>query len=281
MALRNSLRIMLAAGGMALAGCATTEKGKPVAAGDQVGVNFTCRLKNGDIAVSTSKEITGNAALPKSAIFLPRKDDGALTITAGRNAREKAADDNISFEDRVTGLIAAEVVGLTPGEKLAVQFRAERREKDSKGQENTIQINRVNYRPRDMEMAKSELLARTGKAPVEEQEVDLGEGMRAKVVSLSGDNAKLRVSASPEAQIQTPFGPGKVTEAPTDLKITIDARVGSLARTGPLVGRVAAVDDNSITLDYGHPFGGEELNCDVVVEPAAKTMQQGDERVEK
>ncbi len=178
-------------------------------------------------------------------------------------------------------MIAAEVVGLTPGEKLAVQFRAERREKDSKGQENTIQINRVNYRPRDMEMAKSELLARTGKAPVEEQEVDLGEGMRAKVVSLSGDNAKLRVSASPEAQIQTPFGPGKVTEAPTDLKITIDARVGSLARTGPLVGRVAAVDDNSITLDYGHPFGGEELNCDVVVEPAAKTMQQGDERVEK
>jgi len=91
----------------------------------------------------------------------------------------------------------------------------------------------------------------------------------------------LRVSASPEAQIQTPFGPGKVTEAPTDLKITIDARVGSLARTGPLVGRVAAVDDNSITLDYGHPFGGEELNCDVVVEPAAKTMQQGDERVVK
>ncbi len=68
MALRNSLRIMLAAGGMALAGCATTEKGKPVAAGDQVGVNFTCRLKNGDIAVSTSKEITGNVSRAKMMV---------------------------------------------------------------------------------------------------------------------------------------------------------------------------------------------------------------------
>src|ERR1700686_947129 len=108
MVLRISLQILLDPGAMGLAGCATMEKGNPVAGGDQVGVNFTCRLKNGDIAVSTSKQVTENASLPKSVIFVPRKDVDVLTIAAGSSAREPDSDDNISFEDRVTWLVAAE-----------------------------------------------------------------------------------------------------------------------------------------------------------------------------
>ena len=282
MSLRNSMRIMFAAAaGLALAGCASVPKSQRVAAGDQVGVNFTCRLKNGDIAVSTSREVTENAALPKSTIFLPRNDEGAMAITAGRRSEKQAADDTISLEDRVTESIAAAVVGMKKGERHAVQLRAERNDKDGHGEANAIKINRVNYRPREMEMAQSEFLARTGKAPAVDEEMDLGEGMLAKVLSMGGDNVKLRVSATADAQIRTPFGPGKVTETPTDLKITIDAPVGSLVRTGPLVGRVVAVDDNSFTLDYGHPFGGEELSCEVSVEPAENVAKKGDERAEK
>lgn len=281
MALENSLRIVLVAGGVALAGCATVSKEKPVAAGDRVGVNFTCRLKNGDIAVSSLKEVAENRSLPKSVIFKPRTDEGALAITAGGNAQDPAISDNTPFEDRVTKMVAAEVVGMTPGEKRPVVLRAERQDKDRYGQENTIKINRISYRPREMEMARSEFLARTGKAPIEGESLDLGEGIRAKVLSMSGDKVKLRVSATADAHIRTPFGPGKVTETPTDLKVNIEALTGGLVRTGPLVGRIATFDDNTITLDYGHPFGGEELTCAVIVEPAAKAAVKGDEHAEK
>jgi FKBP-type peptidyl-prolyl cis-trans isomerase 2 len=266
---------------MALAGCATAQKGRPVAAGDRVGVEFTCRLNNGAVAISTSREVAENASLPKSPIFITRNDVGALIVTAGNGSQEQAADDNISFEDRVTGLVAAAVVGMAPGEAHTIQLRAERKEKDSRGQDTTIKLNRVTHRPKEMELAKTEFLARTGKAPLEEEEVDLGDGMRAKVVSMSGDNVKVRVSAAADALIQTPFGPGKVKETPTDMEITIDPPIGELLRTGPLVARIAAVDDTSITLDYGHPFGGEELTCNVTVEPAAKVAQQGDQHAEK
>jgi FKBP-type peptidyl-prolyl cis-trans isomerase 2 len=281
MALRYSLWILLTVGGIALAGCANVQKIKPVASGDLVGVHFTCRLKNGDIAISTSKEVTENAALSKSAIFVPRNDEGALAITAGSDAQEHVPDDIISFEDRAKGMIAAAVVGMTPGEKHTVRLRAERKDKDHNGQENTIKINRITHRPREMEMARGEFLARTGKAPLLDEEIDLGEGIMAKVLSMSGDKVNLRVSATADALIRTPFGPGKVTETPTDLEIVVDAPIGGLVRTGPLVGRIAALDDNSITLDYGHPFGGEELTCEVIVEPAAKAADKGDEHAEK
>ena len=32
--------------------------------------------------------------------------------------------------------------------------------------------------------------------------------------------------------------------------------------------RISDVHDDMFTIDYGHPFGGETLTCDVKVEPA-------------
>ena len=57
-------------------------------------------------------------------------------------------------------------------------------------------------------------------------------------------------------------------EAADRYLIAINAQTGNLVRSGGFVGRVIAVDEQLITVDYGHPFGGEPLLCDVqVVEP--------------
>lgn len=67
--------------------------------------------------------------------------------------------------------------------------------------------------------------------------------------------------------VDTPFGKGAIRENEKNYEIVIDASVGSLVRTRGLVGRISEVRDGSIVVDYGHPFGGETLTCDIKVEP--------------
>ena len=54
--------------------------------GDKVGVQFTCRFKNGEIASSTSTAVAKNPE-PKSSIFLPRSKDDPIAVTAVDGSR--------------------------------------------------------------------------------------------------------------------------------------------------------------------------------------------------
>jgi len=55
--------------------------------GEQADIHFTCRLPNGEIAASTYEEdVAVNSSLPKSPIFIPRKMNTPIPITAEKNA---------------------------------------------------------------------------------------------------------------------------------------------------------------------------------------------------
>ncbi len=56
--------------------------------GDKVGIQFTCRFKNGEIAASTSSAVAADTSLRKSAVFLPRSKDDPLEAVAGQSARD-------------------------------------------------------------------------------------------------------------------------------------------------------------------------------------------------
>lgn len=282
MTLKNSIHIMvLAIAVMALAGCATMEKVKSVAAGDRVAVRFTCRLKNGEIAISTEKKVADDPALPKSALFMPRDQDGPLMIYAEIAAQNKPDDLYASFEDRVVKRIAGAVVGMVPGEERTVTITAQREDAYLKPEEIFLKMSRVRHRPKEVTIASAEFASRMGKAPVVGEEVALEDGLPARVISVEGDMVALSIAALSGRQIRTPFGVGTIRETPDDVVVEIDARVGTLVRSGPLAGRISAFDDTTFTLDYGHPFGGEELACDVAVAPATKVANQGDHHAEK
>jgi FKBP-type peptidyl-prolyl cis-trans isomerase 2 len=88
----------------------------------------------------------------------------------------------------------------------------------------------------------------------------------------------VRLFTTPGAVIETPFGPGRVREEGQDYKMDIEARKGALVRAAAMTGRISDVDDKVITIDFGNPFGGETLLCDVTVEKItdAKTVQSGE-----
>ena len=106
------------------------------------------------------------------------------------------------------------------------------------------------------------------------------EQLPATVMAVDTKSVSVRFSPKPGKEIETPFGKGTVRETSNDFEIVIAAPVGGLVRTGPLVGRIIGVDDTSFTLDYGHPFGGEELGCDIAIEPGVEPAQQGEGRAE-
>ena len=85
------------------------------------------------------------------------------------------------------------------------------------------------------------------------------------IVRFSGENGK---------QVLTPLGKGTIKELPDRFEIVIDAKQGDLIRSGELIGRVLITDDRDITIDFGHPFGGESLKCDLLIKSVKPGMEE-------
>ena len=81
-----------------------------------------------------------------------------------------------------------------------------------------------------------------------------------------GDEASVQFTAHPGDKVATILGEGTIKELPDRYEIVIDAHPGDLVRAGRLIGRITAVDDQFITVDYSDPFGGEALSCNILVE---------------
>jgi len=144
--------------------------------------------------------------------------------------------------------------------------------------ERIIRMARVRRRPRVMRMMKEEYTRRIGKAPEVSQKVVFDPAIPGEVTSVTETEVIVRFSAKPGAEVDTPFGRGVIREKQDRYEIVIDANVGTLVRSGPIVGRIVGVDERLITIDYGDPFGGEALVCDVMVEsvaPASGSPQEG------
>src|SRR5208337_4942020 len=144
-------------------------------------------------------------------------------------------------------------------------------------------------RPKEMTIPVDEFQGRTGRKAEVGQAVVLDPAFPGKVESVTDKDVIIRFSAKPGAVVQTAFGPGTIRETEKGFEIAIDARVGTLVRMSTLVGRITAVDDELITVDYRNPFGREPLICDITVEKVEdkkatevkKIMQNAEEKTAK
>jgi FKBP-type peptidyl-prolyl cis-trans isomerase 2 len=234
--------------------------------GDKVGVQFTCRLKNGEIASSTSTAVAGNTE-PKSAIFLPRNIDDPLAVTAVDNSKDLQPHDFIAFEDEIVAQLSKSVTGMKLNGSGTIELHADRIA-GLQPQDEFIQLARVRRRPKELRMTSVEFKSRTGKEPAIGEEFTYDPEIPGKVASVSENEVLVRFFAQPGSMIDTPFGKGTVKENEKIYEIEIEGPVGKLVRSGGIVGRITEVKDKVIVVDYGHPFGGETLTCDVKVEPA-------------
>lgn len=252
-----------------LSACATSTAYKPgiVKAGDQAEVHFTCRFKNGELAVSTHKDLPGEDTGPRSSIFIPAREDKPMTFTAGKDPAGLEKKEAKGFEGEIVYQLSHGIVGFSIGEKRTLELKAERPAEDKPG-ESRIRIARVRTRAKEMKIAPEEYKMLMGKDAEVGQAFIHDPALPGRVESVDEKEVVVRFAAEEGKEVKTPFGKGILHEKPDHYEIVIDARPGTLVRTGGLVGRITAVSDRDIAIDYGHPFGGESLLCEVEVESA-------------
>ncbi|MFZ0930722.1 MAG: hypothetical protein WAN11_19090 [Syntrophobacteraceae bacterium] len=234
--------------------------------GDKVGIQFTCRFKNGEIASSTSTAVAGNNE-PKSEIFIPRSKDDPIAITAEESSKSEPPHDFTMFENEIIAKLAHSITGMPMNGSKTIELHADRIAGLPEKNE-FLQLSRIRVGPKEIRMTRDEYKSKTGKEPAVGEEYTADSAMPGKVASVSEQEVVIRFSLQPRSVIDTPFGKGTVRETEKNYEIVIDQSVGNLVRMEGLVGRVSEVQDKMFTIDYGNPFGGETLTCDVKVEPA-------------
>jgi hypothetical protein len=218
-----------------LGGCAVARQAV-VRPGDRATVDFTCRFRNGDIAATTSAEVTRDASRRKSAVFLPRDRKDSVVLVAGREAPTGTPEDR-SFEGAILSRLSAAIVGLREGTGAIVELGADTAP-NGEGDGKILPMARVRRRPRELRMSREEYVAIKKKEPEAGEEYTIDPLFPGKVVSAEGNEVVIRFSSPTGPEVPTPFGKAKIREREDGYELDIDVRNGSLVRTGPLVGRV-------------------------------------------
>ncbi|MEI6827883.1 MAG: thioredoxin family protein [Desulfuromonadales bacterium] len=242
-----------------------------VRSGDTVEMGFTCRLPGGSVAVTTRPDAE-IAAETKSPLYLQRIGPETLSLQAVETVRTPGLEGVKDFELVVLDLLAPQMVGVKVGERRSIELAAARYTGLPKNEE-YISIARIRHYPKVIRMTPEEFQARTGVKAEVGQPYTEEPAIPGMVSEVSEKEVVIRVSAKVGVTVVTPFGSGVIRENDSEYSYAIDARKGSLVRTAGMVGRIVDVSEESIGLDYGHPFGGEPLQCDVTVKSVEAPAQ--------
>lgn len=248
---------------LVLSGCAATGNIRQTQPGDTADIHFQCRLQNGEIAAATD-DAAVKKDQPKANIYVVRLKNDPVSVLVPGPPEKPAGEKERTFEDDIAVRLAGHLTGLKEGETRHVELTAQ--DLPERTKENyTVSLARVHKTPKEIKMTIEEYKSRTGMSPETGKSFVYDPAVSGRVESVTGEDVIIRFSAEDGAVVQTPFGVGRIREEADAYKIDIDARKGSLIRSGPLVGRITDADDQFMVIDYRNPFGGETLSCDVTV----------------
>jgi FKBP-type peptidyl-prolyl cis-trans isomerase 2 len=253
----------------AVQGSATAAKKQAetlIQSGDTIYMEYTCYRKDRAMVFTTDPE-KEKFAEKKADIFLPQRDPGPVQMTAGSHQVEQihtmtAADD---FEHAIASYLAQAIVNEPYEKMLTVEIGGEV-QKNISDSERYLKLNRHQIMDRKKWVGMEEIKTATGKAPAVGDKIPLKEatGVLFVITKLDGDKALMEIEISEGAEMKHAFGRKRFINIDHEkYDIVIDTEKGRLIRSGDLVGRVSEVGDQSFTMDYGHPFGGESFVCDV------------------
>lgn len=246
--------------------------------GDIVTVDYTCRLRNGEV-VFTTEEAVAKQKETRASIFLPLREYRPEDIVAGGPDDKPRSGNLKAFEYEVSWRVAQAVVGMKAGEQAMVVLKSEPPGGLSDS-DRYITLSRVLRMPKERRVPVETLKKQLGHDSVAGEQAFSFNGFTGTVFSINGNEAVLKISVTDGRVVDQPFGKGIVRDYPDHYDIVTQAEVGHLVRSAELVGRIIKTDEKTFTVDYGHPFGGEELECDVKVEsilagtPGGKRMTE-------
>ena len=240
---------------------------KTIVSGEKVFLEYTCRLDDGTLAVTTDPATGASEEEKKASIFLPMREPGPVMVSAD-DGRIQSIDIQVSpadFEETVAAYLAKEVIGKQCGKWIRIEIQGEL-QKGITESERYLKVNRhqLNDRRRWVDVGKAgEFLKKT---PAVGDKIPMSgfPGVFFRITKIEKDRALTEVEFVEGVTTEHILGNMRMANVDLDkFDLVYDAEEGALVRSGSLVGRVIEVTEKEIILDYGKPFGGERLLCDV------------------
>lgn len=250
----------------AILGCSAEKR--TVISGDVVGIQFICRTSQGEVMVGTDHESC--QAQPKSPLYRKREEKGNIQVVAVSPSEPFPGRDRV-LEEEVVERLRSSLVGRHTGEVFVANL-----DEDTPEPGKITQVLRVRERSKESSMSIVQYKGAAKKDPEVGQAVSFENLFPGKITKIEDGKVWIRFAPVVGKKFQLPLGEAVIKDAGDSFLIEIDAKPGALVRTGKFAGRITAVDDKFITVDYGHHFAGETLHCEVEVKTAEPPKPGGE-----
>ncbi|MRR35517.1 hypothetical protein EG829_12730 [bacterium] len=246
-----------------LTGC-TALGPQRVKPGDIALTDYTCRLKNGKVVLTTDERTAADKP-SRAAVFLPYKKYGPEDITAAGPDKVPRFGKLKVFEREAVYQIGRALPGLKLGVYHTITIRSETPE-GLTDEDRFTTLGKAVRKEKENKVALRPLREKLGRDPVPGDEVFSFQGFTGTIRSMGDQDAVIRVSVKDGMTVDQPFGKGIVRDNGASYDIITQAEEGHMVRTTNLLGRIISVAEDKFTIDYGNAFAGEELVCDVCVQ---------------
>ena len=249
---------------MVVTTCPAVESPRTIGAGDQVSVDFTCRLKDSKIVMTTDKELAEDVNELKADIFIPLKEYKPVVIPAGQEKRGPDYGKLKTIENEILEILRLDLVGMR--ENSTKKFRlTSGTVTDLTKEERFLKLSRIRRQPKFIKVSPDTFKKSYKKEPVQGEIIASEDfrGLSMKVNSITNDEVQIKIIMEEGMKVDLPLGTGTVHDAGDHYETELDIHTGQIIRSGAIVGRVVDIEGDMFTIDYANPFGYESLECDV------------------
>ena len=267
--------ILLGAGMLVAFGCVpVTPAGKAnvnvVKAGEHVRVNYTCRAKNQAVVDTTEQVVAEDKTIEKSRVFWERDVYVPIAIVAGKDQPDPVEGKLKPLEPEIHSRLAHAIVGKPKNRPLELVIASDV-PKDMNSMNRFLTIPRVRITP-VIRTITLEQFKQVNRREPKLNEVFSQDGKPyAEIIDIDSEKVSYKVLIDQQQGMESPWGRVTLGINGDSLIATIHSKVGMLVRSGGVIGRVAKVTEKSISVDYGYPFGEEQLKCTVTVLEKSET----------
>ena len=237
---------------------------RQVMPGDAVQLDYTCRLANGKILVTTRQDAVSTEGAALSHAFVAMKRYTPAVVVAGNQTKSETPADLQPLKKAAAMRLAEVLAGKTYGHSYTVSLSAEAIEGLS-AQERSIEFARTMQRPKQRIIPVEQFIRLTGEEPKTGQRLFEDTDVQWQVANVGDDGVAVRYLVKDGQNVDTPYGKAVFRDRGEHYDLEIDAREGNLVRVGPYVGQIAGVGEKLFTVDFAHPFGGRRLECTFTV----------------
>lgn len=243
--------------------------GAVVQPGDTVAVHYTCRLSNGEIIATTLASVAANPSQEKSSVFSPSDTYGAVSLRADPEGVEKdrtnpAYGRLVKLEDAIAAALQSQLAGLIKGGTHELTLAAEVPE-NLQAAGRYLKLAKIRRRPKKRRIPRHIYHEYFGPVPEVGWQEQSEQAFISTVTAVNEKEVVMDLRHNPNARYMTEYGEGGIVDKQDHFEIKLDVAQGQLIRNQDFIGRVVSVDQRHFRLDFGHPFGGETLQCELEV----------------